>query len=140
MRRAPERGPILELNCDRFALLRDVQEMRVAGKVDVVGKQELERRLADEIFVLRVELFVDNGDAAAVRYDFEPRRIRVFEPHMTGARHARRSFGAASVESDLNEIGVYDARRVEPGVGALNGFVRGNGSRGALRRFRSLLR
>ena len=37
MRRAPERGPILELDGDCLALLRDVQEVRVAGQVNVVG-------------------------------------------------------------------------------------------------------
>ena len=40
MRGAPERGPILELDRDRLALLRDVQEVRVAGEVDVIGKAE----------------------------------------------------------------------------------------------------
>ena len=75
MRRAPERGPILKLDRDRLALLRDIYEMRVAGQVDVVGKQKLERRLADEIFILRVELLVDDRDAAAVGYDLESRRI-----------------------------------------------------------------
>src|ERR1700677_4533073 len=109
MRRAAERGSILELDCDRFALLRDIQELCVAGQVNVVGKQKLERRLADEIFVLSVELFIDDGDAAAVGHDLEPRRIGIFEPHMTGAGYAKLSFGAASVRSDLNEIGAHDA-------------------------------
>jgi hypothetical protein len=38
--------------------------MRVAGQVDVVVEQKLERRQSDEIFILRVELLVDDGDAA----------------------------------------------------------------------------
>src|ERR1700722_3885913 len=135
MRRAPERGPIFKLDRDRLALLRDVYEMRVAGEVDVVGKQKLERRLADEIFVLRVELFVDDGDAAAVGYDLESRRIGIFEPHMTGTGHAQLSFGAPSVRSDLDEIGAHDAGRVEPGVGARDRFVRRNRRKGAFRRF-----
>ena len=66
MRRAAKRGPILKLDRDRLALLRDVYEMRVAGQVDMVGKQKLERRLADEVFVLRIQLFVDDGDTAAI--------------------------------------------------------------------------
>src|SRR5271168_4336168 len=48
MRRAPERGPILDLDRDRIALLGDAQDACVAGHVNVVGKQKLERRLADK--------------------------------------------------------------------------------------------
>ena len=66
MRRAAKRGPILKLDRDRLALLRDVYEMRVAGQVDMVGKQKLERRLADEYSFLRIQLFVDDGDTAAI--------------------------------------------------------------------------
>src|SRR5580693_7567459 len=89
MRRAAERGPVLKLNCDRLALLGDIQKVGVSGEVNVVGKQELERCLANKIFVLRVELFVDDGDAAPVGDDLEPRRIGIFEAHMTGASHVQ---------------------------------------------------
>ena len=126
----PERRPVLDLDRDRFALLGDAQDLCVAGHVDVVGKEKLERRLADEILVLRVELFVDDGDAAAVGDDLEARRVGIFEPHAAGAGHAQRSLRAPSVRSDLNEIGGHDAGRVEPGVGARDRFVRRESAQG----------
>ena len=76
MRRAAERRLVLDLDRDRIALLRDAEDPGVAGEVDVIGEQELERRLADEIFVLGVELAVDDGEAAAVGDDLEPRPCR----------------------------------------------------------------
>ena len=73
MRRAAERRLVLDLDGDRIALLRDAKDPGVAGEVDVIGEQELERRLADEIFILGVELAVDDGEAAAVGDDLESR-------------------------------------------------------------------
>src|ERR1700729_2740273 len=140
MRRTPERRPILELDGNRLALLGDVQEVRVAGQVYVIGKQKLEGRLADEILVLRVELFVDDGDAAAVSYDLQARRVGEFKSHAPRTSQAELSFGAASVGPDLYEIGAQTPGRVEPGVGALNGFVRWNRRWSALRRFGRLFR
>ena len=141
MRRAPERRPILDLDRDRVALLGDAQDPCVAGHINMVGKEKLERRLADEIFVLRVELPVDDGDAAAVGHDLEAWRISIFEPHVAGADQAQLSLGAPSVWPDLNKVGGHDPRRIEPGVGALHGFGGGNRRRGGgLRRFGGLLR
>src|SRR3984957_802138 len=114
--------------------------MGVAGQIDVVGKQKLEGRLADEILVLRVELFVDDGDAAAVSYDLQARRIGEFKSHAPRTSQAELSFGATSVGPDLYEGGAQPPGRVEPGVGALNGFFRWNRRWSALRRFGRLFR
>ena len=130
MRRAAKRRLVLDLDRDRIALLGDAQDPGVARHVDVVGKEKLERRLGDEIFVLRIELVVDDGDAAAVGDDLEARRVGVLEQHAAWARDAQRSLRALSVRSDLNEVGGHDARRVQPGVGARHRFGGGERRRG----------
>ena len=83
MRRAAERRLVLDLDGDRIALLRDAKDPGVAGEVDVIGEQELERRLADEIFILGVELAVDDGEAAAVGDDLESRPCKWNPPGRT---------------------------------------------------------
>ena len=100
------------------------------GHVDVVGEQEFERRLGDEIFVLRVELVVDDGDAAAVGHDLEARRRSIFEQHMARALEDQLPLGPLAVRSDLNKIGGHDAGRIKPGVGALHRFGGGRSAPG----------
>src|ERR1700722_17425140 len=112
MRRTPYRRPILQRDGNRLALLGDIREMGVAGQIDVVGKQKLEGRLADEILVLRVELFVDDGDAAAIGYDLQARRVGEFKSHAPRTSQAELSFGPAAVGPDLNKIGAQHPGRV----------------------------
>ena len=129
---AAKRRLVLDLDRDRIAFLGDAQDPCVARHVDVVGKEKLQRRLGDEILVLRIELVVDDGDAAAVGDDLEARRVGVLEQHAAWARDAQRSLRALSVRSDLNEVGCHDARRVQPGVGARHRFGGGEGRRGGV--------
>ena len=57
---------------------RDALDRGVLGEVDVVGEQELQRRLGDEIEILGVELLIAHRDRAPVGDDLEPRgRIEV---------------------------------------------------------------
>ena len=88
----------------------------------VIGEKKLERRLGDEILVLGVELAVDDGDAAAVGNDLEARRLGVFEPHPARTLDAEFALGAPAVGAGLNEVGSYDPRLIEPGVGARHSF------------------
>ncbi len=104
-------------------------------------EQEFQRRLGDEIFVLGVELVVDDGDAAPIGDDLEPGGLSVFEQHAARTLDRELPLRALAVRPDLDEVGGHHARRVKPGVGALDRVGRRKvGGRAALRRLRRFRR
>ncbi len=121
MREVPPRvGLVLEVEAHGIRLVGDARDGDVAAEIDLFAQQELQRRLLDEVHVLRRKLPVAHRHRRAVGDDLQRRGRIVIEPQLAGALEIERSAEAASVAADLREIGLQRRNPGEIGVRAVD--------------------
>ena len=87
-------------------------------------EEKFQRRLADEIDLLCLQLAVANGDRSAIGDDFHGRRFRIFKAQLSRFGNVEFSFGATAIDSHLNEVRRHEFGGVEIIVGHLDGDLR----------------
>ena len=77
--RAAECGLVFDGNDDAILVFADAESLDVSTKVDPLLQQEFQRRLADEIHVVRRELSVANRNRGPIGNDLKRGRLGIFE-------------------------------------------------------------